>query len=43
MFQQKDEAHLKAIAAMPNIMKSQELMQEWFDSKRKEFDLLVDN
>lgn len=43
MFQQKDEAHLKAIAAMPDIMKSQELMQEWFDSKKIEFDSLDDN
>ena len=42
MYQQKDEAHIKAMSTMTELMKSPDLMQKWFDSKRKEFDLLKD-
>jgi hypothetical protein len=40
MFQQKDEAHLKAMAKMQQLMQKPEAMKEWFESKRKEFDAL---
>lgn len=42
MFQKKDEAHLKAMAKMQELMKSPEGMQEWFNTKRKEFDALAE-
>lgn len=37
MFQQKDEAHLKAMNDMKQLMQTPDAMKEWFDSKRKEF------
>lgn len=40
MFHKKDEAHLKAMAEMTELMKNPAVMQEWFESKRKEFDAL---
>ncbi len=40
MFQQGDEAHLKAMNAMQQLMASPEAMQQWFEDKRKEFDAL---
>ena len=43
MFQKNDEAHLKAMGEMQEIMKSPEAMNAWFDSKRKEFEGLPDN
>lgn len=40
MFQQSDEAHLKAMNEMRELMKKPEAMQEWFEAKRKEFEEL---
>lgn len=40
MFQQKDEAHLKAMDAMRELMKTPEDMKKWFDGKKAEFDAL---
>jgi hypothetical protein len=41
MFQKADEAHLKAMNEMQELMKSPEAMKEWFENKRKEFDALL--
>ena len=43
MFQKNDEAHLKAMSAMQELMQKPKAMQEWFENKRKEFDTLPDN
>lgn len=43
MFQSGDGAHLQAMNKMQELMKTPEAMQEWFSSKRKEFDALPDN
>ena len=40
MFQKKDEAHLKAMGAMQELMQSPEAMSEWMAQKQKEFDAL---
>ena len=40
MFQKKDEAHLRAMGKMREIMQSPEAMKAWFDSKKREFDSL---
>lgn len=40
MFHQKDEAHLKAMQEMMELMKQPNAMQEWFASKKKEFEAL---
>ena len=40
MFQKQDPAHLKAMGAMQELMKSPDTMAEWFESKRKEFEAL---
>jgi hypothetical protein len=40
MFQQKDEAHLKAMQAMGELVQEPEAMQQWFDARRAEFDAL---
>lgn len=37
MFQSGDEAHLKAINVMKELMNSPEAMREWFENKKKEF------
>ena len=42
MFQKGDEAHLKAMNEMMQLMKSPTDMKEWFDNKRKEFDALAE-
>ena len=42
MFQKGDEAHLKAMKEMQELMKSPEAVKEWFENKRKEFDALTD-
>lgn len=42
MFQEKDEAHLKAMNDMRELMKSPEAMSEWFERKRKQFKALPD-
>ena len=43
MFQSGDEAHLKAMNKMKELMKSPEAMSEWFESKRKDFEALAQN
>jgi len=43
MFQKGDEAHLKAMRDMQELMKSPQEMKEWFDNKRKEFEALPDD
>ena len=40
MFQQGDEAHLKAMNDMQQLMASPDAMQKWFNDKRKEFEAL---
>ena len=40
MFQVKDDAHLEAMKAMSELMKSPEDMQEWFAHKKKLFEEL---
>ena len=43
MFQKNDEVHLKAMNEMQQLMQKPEAMEEWFESKRKEFELLPDS
>jgi isoleucyl-tRNA synthetase len=43
MFQKGDETHLSAMNEMQELMKSPDVMNEWFESKRKEFDALPEN
>jgi hypothetical protein len=40
MFQKKDEAHLKTMEEMGELMKEPEKMNIWFESKKKEFESL---
>ena len=40
MYQKKDAAHIQAMRAMQEMMKSPEAMQSWFENKRKEFEAL---
>ncbi|HMU44887.1 MAG TPA: hypothetical protein PKC72_00905 [Chitinophagaceae bacterium] len=42
MFQKGDKPHLDAMNQMKDLMKSPDDMNEWFDSKRKEFEALPD-
>ena len=42
MFQQGDEAHLKAMNEMQELMQSAEAMNKWLELKRQEFDALLD-
>jgi len=41
MFQIGDEAHLKAMNEMQELMKSPESIKAWFANKRKEFDAMT--
>ncbi|MEH6584527.1 MAG: DUF1059 domain-containing protein [Halioglobus sp.] len=43
MHQKQDEAHLKAMAEMGELMESPEDMNKWFESKQKEFESLADS
>jgi hypothetical protein len=43
MFQIKDPAHLEAMQNMRELMKNPEDMQNWFASKREEFETLPEN
>ena len=43
MFQKGDEAHLKAMREMQELMKSPEAMNTWFENKREEFNKLPEN
>jgi hypothetical protein len=40
MFQAGDEKHLVAMNAMSELMEDPQAMNEWFESKRKEFESL---
>jgi hypothetical protein len=40
MFQAKDEAHIKAMGDMRQLMQKPDAMADWFKSKRKEFEAL---
>jgi predicted small metal-binding protein len=42
MHQQQDAAHLDAMQEMRELMKDPEDMSAWFESKRDEFDALVE-
>ena len=43
MFQQGDEAHLKAMEQMQELMQSPEEMNRWFEERRKEFNALPED
>jgi hypothetical protein len=43
MFKAKDEAHLKAMEKMQELMKTPGAMQNWLDNKKKEFDALPED
>jgi hypothetical protein len=43
MFQKKDEAHLKAMNEIQELMQKPEAMKNWFENKKKEFDALPDD
>ena len=43
MFQKGDEAHLKAMNEMKDLMQSPGAMNEWMGKKRKEFEALPES
>lgn len=43
MFQKGDEAHLKAMNEMQELMKSPDLMNQWFEDRKEEFDALPED
>lgn len=43
MVMQGDESHYKAMNMMQELMRTPEAIQEWFDSKQKEFDDLPED
>jgi len=43
MFESKDEAHLRAMDEMRALMQKPEAMEEWFESKKKEFESLPED
>lgn len=43
MYQKGDEAHINAMNEMMELMKNPTAMQEWFEEKRKAFEVLGDN
>lgn len=42
MFQKEDAAHIRAMREMQQLMTKPEMMNEWFESKRREFEALPD-
>lgn len=40
MFQQQDQAHLKAISEIQKLMQKPDAMKDWFENMKKEFDSL---
>lgn len=42
MFQQRDEVHMQAMDEMRTLMQKPGAMQEWMDTKRREFEALPD-
>ncbi len=43
MFQKNDDAHLKAMSEMQQLMQKPEAMTEWFERKREEFEALPES
>ena len=43
IFQTGDEAHLKAMNEMQELMKTPEAMKEWLENRRREFDALLED
>jgi predicted small metal-binding protein len=43
MFQKQDAEHLEAMARIQALMQQPQAMQNWFESKKKEFDTLADD
>ena len=43
MFEQQDEAHLRAMQEMGELMNDPEMMQQWMEKKRQEFKALPEN
>ncbi len=43
MFKIKDEAHLKAMSEIQELMKKPNAMNEWFENKKKEFEALLED
>ncbi len=43
MHQKEDAAHLKAMQEMQELMKRPQGMENWFESKRQEFDALPED
>jgi len=43
MFQKNDEAHLKVMNEMQDLMQKPEAMKDWFENKKKEFDKLPED
>ena len=40
MFKSNDEAHIKAMNEMQTLMQKPDAMKEWFENKKKEFNVL---
>ena len=43
MHQKNDEAHMKVMQEMMELMKNPKAMKEWFEGKQKEFDALPED
>lgn len=43
MLQKGDDAHLKAMKKMQELMQSQESMKTWFEDRKKAFEELAEN
>ncbi len=43
MFRARDDAHVKAMNEMKQLMQKPGAMAEWFESKRKEFESAPEN
>jgi len=43
MHQKNDEAHLKVMKEMMELMKDPDAMKEWFEGKKKEFEALPED
>ena len=43
MFKKNDKDHLEAMSKIQELMKNPEAMAEWFENKRKEFEVLPED
>ena len=43
MYQKGDEAHIKMMGEIKELMKNPDAMKEWFEGKKKEFDALPED